>query len=367
MSTLKILLTGDVMLGRGIDQILRHPSPPELFEQHIGSATEYVTLAERVHGPIPKRVEPDYVWGEGLEELEFARPALRIVNLETAITRSSKAWAKGINYRMSPENAECLIAAKIACCVLANNHVLDWGRTGLGETLRVLDRLNIKVAGAGVTLEAARALAAFEVGERGRLVVFASATSCSGVPIAWAANWAQAGVNLLPDLSDRTVDAIADHIRATTLPNDVAIVSIHWGNNWGYDVPAEQRRFAHALVDKANVAIVHGHSSHHAKAVELYRGRLILYGCGDLLNDYEGIAGREAFRNDLALMYFATIDMAKAEVVTLEMTPFQIRRFQLLRASRQDAERLCAELDRESRKFGTRIALADRGTLRASF
>jgi hypothetical protein len=43
-----------------------------------------------------------------------------------------------INYRMSPENAPCLTAAGLDCCVLANNHVLDWGPAGLIETLDVL-------------------------------------------------------------------------------------------------------------------------------------------------------------------------------------------------------------------------------------
>jgi poly-gamma-glutamate synthesis protein (capsule biosynthesis protein) len=47
--------------------------------------------------------------------------------------RSDDRANKGINYRMSPENAECLAAAGIDCCVLANNHVLDWGRSGLKE------------------------------------------------------------------------------------------------------------------------------------------------------------------------------------------------------------------------------------------
>ena len=46
-----------------------------------------------------------------------------------------------------------------------------------------------------------------------------------------------------------------------------------------------------ALIEEAGVPVVHGHSSHHPKAIEVYEGRLILYGCGDFLNDYEGIAG----------------------------------------------------------------------------
>ena len=34
--------------------------------------------------------------------------------------------------------------------------------------------------------------------------------------------------------------------------------------------------------------VIHGHSSHHVKAIEVYNGKLVLYGCGDFRNDYEG-------------------------------------------------------------------------------
>ncbi len=77
---------------------------------------------------------PSNVWGAALDELNRARPDVRIINLETSITRSKEFETKGINYRMSPENADCLAAAAIDCCVLANNHILDFGRRGLLDT-----------------------------------------------------------------------------------------------------------------------------------------------------------------------------------------------------------------------------------------
>ena len=361
MVSMKIFFAGDVMIGRGIDQVMPFPSSPELFEPYIAAATDYVTLAERAHGSIPRSVEPAYVWGDGLGELERANPALRIVNLETSITRSDGAWPKGINYRVSPENAACLNAAKIDCCVLANNHVLDWGREGLVETLHTLERLQIKAVGAGRTLREARAPAIFDRGDRGRVAVFAAATPTSGTPLDWAANDVEPGVHLLPDVSDRTADAVATQIRATASASDIVVFSIHWGANWGYDVAGAARRFAHALIDRAGVSIVHGHSSHHPKGIEVYRDRLILYGCGDLLNDYEGIGGRESYRGDLVLMYFASVDAATGRLVALEMSPHQIRRFRLTRASFGDAAWLCKALNRESRKFKTAIVLTKDG------
>ena len=149
-------------------------------------------------------------------------------------------------------------------------------------------------------------------------------------------------------------------------PADLIIVSVHWGPNWGYEIPDEQRRFAHALIDRANVSIIHGHSSHHPKAIEVYRNRLILYGCGDFLNDYEGIRGYEEFRDDLVLMYFADIQPA-GTLAALEIVPLQIRNFQLVRPSIQDICWMQQMLDRESREFEARIALNPEGRLRLSW
>jgi poly-gamma-glutamate synthesis protein (capsule biosynthesis protein) len=136
---------------------------------------------------------------------------------------------------------------------------------------------------------------------------------------------------------------------------DIVVASIHWGSNWGYDIPREQTRFAHRLIDDSGVDIIHGHSSHHVKAIEVYKNKLILYGCGDFLNDYEGIGGYEEFRADLALMYFATLDSSSGKLMGLQMTPTQIRRFKVNRASRADARWLRDTLNREGARYGTRV------------
>ena len=83
--TVTLFLCGDVMLGRGIDQILPHPGDPQLYESHVKSAATYVELAERTKGPIPKPVDFRYVWGDALAELQRAQPHARIINLETSM------------------------------------------------------------------------------------------------------------------------------------------------------------------------------------------------------------------------------------------------------------------------------------------
>jgi len=184
---MKLFLGGDVMTGRGIDQILPAPCDPALDEPWVKSALDYVALAERSSGPIPRAVDPAYVWGDALAELERRQPDARIVNLETAVTLSNERAPKGINYRMSPANAACLTAARIDCCVLANNHVLDWGAAGLEETLAVLQRAGIRTAGAGRDAEGAAAPATLELQEGRRLLVYAFGMKSAGVPPGWAA------------------------------------------------------------------------------------------------------------------------------------------------------------------------------------
>ena len=264
-----LFLCGDVMTGRGIDQILPHPGDARLYEPFVPSATVYVALADKAHGRIPRPVDFSYVWGDALAELDRRRP----------------------------------------------------------------------VAGGG------------------RVLVFAFGSATSGIPASWAATEQRPGINLLPDLSDRTIRDVARQIAAPRRADDIVVISIHWGTNWGYEIDDEYRAFAHGLIDRAGVDVVHGHSSHHAKAIEVYRDRLILYGCGDFLNDYEGITGHETFRDDLALMYFPTIDIARGTPSRLDMVPLRIRHMRLARASRTDADWLRAGLDREGARFNTGVRL----------
>jgi poly-gamma-glutamate synthesis protein (capsule biosynthesis protein) len=353
------------MTGRGIDQILPHPSQPHLFESSVRSATVYVELAERQSGPLARPVDFAYVWGEALAELARVGADARIVNLETAVTVAEGAWPrKRIHYRMHPANVPCLTAARIDCGVLANNHVLDWGPDGLVETLETLHQAGIHTAGAGRDDAEAAAPAIMGLPGRGRVLVFAFGTGSSGVPPAWAAGRDHPGVSRLEHLSGRSVDAIARRVHAAKRPGDVVVASIHWGPNWGFDIPPAERAFARGLIDVAGVDVVHGHSSHHVKGLEVHAGRPILYGCGDFLTDYEGIGGYEEFRDDLGLMYFPTLNVASGRLARFTMSPTQIRRFRVNRATEAGAQWLLDTVNREGRALGTRAERQPDGIFR---
>jgi poly-gamma-glutamate capsule biosynthesis protein CapA/YwtB (metallophosphatase superfamily) len=349
-----LFLCGDVMTGRGIDQALPHPGKPDIYESYIHSALDYVKIAERAHGPIGQPLNYSTLWGDALFEWERTKPDARIVNLETAITTSPHAWMKGINYRMHPANLPCLTTAKIDVCVLANNHVLDWGYDGLAETMHVLGNAGLRITGAGRNQAEAERPAVIQLPGGNRLLIFAFGLPSSGVPAEWAATPDRPGVAYLPDLSEASLRHLIAIIRAVRRPGDLVIVSLHWGGNWGYQISAEQRTFAHHLVD-AGVDLIHGHSSHHVKGIEVYNGKLLLYGCGDFLNDYEGIEGYEEFRDDLTLMYFPTLNPHDGRLLSLRLVPLQIHRFSLRYANTADNAWLAATLNAEGRALGTRV------------
>jgi poly-gamma-glutamate capsule biosynthesis protein CapA/YwtB (metallophosphatase superfamily) len=343
--SLRLFLCGDVMTGRGIDQALPHPVNPDMYE--------------KANGPIPRPLSVDSIWGDALLELERASVDLRIVNLETAITSEPTPWPdKGIHYRMHPLNIGCLSAARISACALANNHVLDWGYSGLSETLRSLDAIGIAHSGAGSNAEEAAAPAIVHVTDKARVLLFSFGSTTSGIPREWNATPSRPGVNLLDDFSDATARRIADQMRHHAKPGDLLIASIHWGSNWGYGIPSKQIAFAHHLIEKG-VALVHGHSSHHVKGIEVFKNRLILYGCGDFLTDYEGISGYEAFRGDLALMYLVELDSQTGQLLSARLVPTQMHRFQLKRASAADAHWLCDLLKNHGARFRTQVRLAE--------
>lgn len=362
-SPVTLFLCGDVMLGRGVDQVLPHPGDPRLRESYVRDARGYVDLAEAVSGPIPAPVDFGWPWGEALQVLREVAPDVRLVNLETAVTRSSDfAPGKAVHYRMSPENLPCLAVGGPDVCALANNHVLDFGRTGLEETLAELARAGLCVAGAGLDVAAARRPAVVAVPGGARVVVLSLGTASSGVPAGWAATRDRPGVDRLPDLTDRSADEVTRRAARVRRAGDVVVASVHWGANWGYHVGADQVRFAHRLVE-GGVDVVHGHSSHHPRPLEVYRGKLILYGCGDFIDDYEGISGHEEYRDDLRPMYFPTVDPGTGMLRAMRIVVLQARRMRLWRASEPDVRWLGDVLQGISSGFGSAVDLERDGSL----
>ncbi|MEU3076600.1 CapA family protein [Streptomyces laurentii] len=353
-----VFLCGDVMLGRGIDQILPHPLDPVLTERYVHDARDYVALAEAVSGPVPRPVAPGYPWGDALALIDAARPAARVVNLETSVTRHAVPFpGKAVHYRMDPANLPALTAVRPDVVGLANNHVLDYGRRGLDDTLAALGAAGLRTAGAGADAGAARRPATVPLPGGRRLVVHALGLASSGVPRDWAATARLGGVHYGAGPHGGAATRLLARLRADRRPGDLVVVSVHWGSNWGYALAHDEVAFGHALVD-AGADLVHGHSSHHPRPLETYRGRLVLHGCGDFVNDYEGITGQEGYRDDLRLLYFVTVHDEDGTLAEVRLVPLRSHRLRLEPAGERDTRWLHDTLGRISRPYGIRITPA---------
>jgi poly-gamma-glutamate synthesis protein (capsule biosynthesis protein) len=396
LSVVRIFLCGDVMTGRGIDQILPYPSNPELKEPFVKDARDYIRFAEEVNGKINYPVSFDYIWGDALKELEKEKVDIRIINLETTITTSNNFLPKGINYRMNPKNIDVLKVFKVDVACLANNHILDFGEEGLLETIETLKKNGILTVGAGKNIEEASKPAVIKIdpfpkvrveSEKVRVIIFNYADVSSGVPIWWKAEENKAGVNLWDaDYTDLTqtrqnkiskwpafhsvsytsssaksafystksaLNKISAGSASSSVKSAFKIFSIHWGPNWGYEISEEERSFAHRLIDEANIDIVFGHSSHHFKGIETYKGKLIIYGAGDFINDYEGIGGYEEFRGDLVLGY--VVEIKNLKINKLILLPFRIKKFRLNYCTDEEIDWIFNVLKRESKIYGRMI------------
>lgn len=356
-NTVNLFLAGDVMTGRGVDQILPSSVDPELHEPFIQNARRYVTIAEKKHGPINAPVQYEYMWKGPSKVLNRMNPEFTMVNLETAITKNDDHLPnKRVHYRMHPDNVKTLSKLNIDICSLANNHTMDWKEEGLVETLETLREANIAYTGAGESLAEAKNPAIHNT-LAGSILVFGYGTQSSGIKRSWKATKDKPGLNTIDRLDDVAVERIKKQVDSFKQRGDLVILSIHWGENWGYEVPHKQRQFAHDIIDKTGVDMIHGHSTNHPKGLEVYKKKLILYSAGDFINDFEGIEGYDKYPTDISLMYFPEIDLMTGELISLNIYPMELKRFQLRRARKEDVQRIYGILAQESAKFQTKIEL----------
>jgi len=345
---LKVLVVGDVMLGRLVDQ---------LFKTRVNDP-EHSSYVKRVLSHLGKQHLPhSYVWGDMLPYFHSAD--LRIINLETSATTHPEKWPdKAFNYRMHPENLQCLNEARIDYCSLANNHTLDYQVPGMFETMQSLDKSGIKWAGVGKNKEQAQKPTILSFGGK-TMACFSFADHYDF----WAATKEAPGINYIDvdNYTDRDIDEIkmlTAEVR-TKEKVDLIAVSLHWGSNYCWQPSPQFVKFAHQLVDNCGVDLIHGHSSHHIQGVEVYKGKPILYGCGDFVDDY---AVDKEFRNDLGFIYQLYLDSQSTKWKSIELVPTKIATFQVTRPG-NDRDFLITRMKELSAKFGTNWTDTAEGTL----
>ena len=378
------------MPGRGVDAVMPSPCPREIREGFCKDAFDYARLAEqkqkRRFADTKKKVSARDVLGEVAKVIERFEPHARMLNLETSVTKKSSFYPhKGINYRASEENMFALLdVLKPDIVSLANNHAMDFSREGMEDTLKFFDSIENKSSSdnASLGLRVTRIGAGWNIADamkpavlenvypygfaparndkRGvHVAAFGLCFEDSGVPREWQSTERSMGVFLATEddkVPERLLSAIAK-MKKESSNNAIVVVSVHFGSNWGFDVPRSHVTAAKALVD-AGADVVHGHSSHHAKTAMLYKKKLILFGCGEFFNDYEGIRPHPGFPETsylghLRLLYFVDVDAKTHNFSKLEIVLMRQKMFALttLENPREEAEQFLATL-RQQYAFG---------------
>jgi poly-gamma-glutamate capsule biosynthesis protein CapA/YwtB (metallophosphatase superfamily) len=318
-----IAFTGDVMLGRLVNDRLR-------------------------------KMQPQEVWGDVLPQLVQAD--LRIVNLECALTRHQKQWTrtdKMFHFRADPAAVRVLQAAHIDACTLANNHVLDYEAQGLLDTLRVLDAAGIRHAGAGTNANEAASPAIIEASgaEPCRIALL----SYTDNEPDFAAGAEQPGTNYLEvALDDATQARIANDIaQARARGADLVVFSNHWGANFVERPSAEFRRFARRVIE-LGADIYHGHSAHICQGIDIHQGKPILYDTGNFIDDY---AVHPRLRNDRSCLYRLVFDGRRLR--RIELLPVSLSVAHVALARGEEFETICAHMERLCAETGTTLTRQD--------
>jgi poly-gamma-glutamate capsule biosynthesis protein CapA/YwtB (metallophosphatase superfamily) len=360
-----INLMGDVMLGRLIDQ---------LFPIHVDCPEEARLISSsRASLPHLKAYGPESPWGDFLALIRSGD--INIINLETSVTTHDKKWPdKVFNYRMHPANIAALAAASIDYVSLANNHTLDFGEVGLMDTIKSIRNFqstkfgkeSIKFAGAGETEQLAQAAASLllprhalglsddrsDFGSQRLVLIY----SFCDHPREWASIPQFNFIDYLEASRQHLKGVLSKSGPLKYIKPDLKIVSIHWGPNYSWSPSADIKSLAHFFIDECGVDLIHGHSSHHIQGVEIYKKKLIIYGCGDFVDDYAVV--RE-FRNDLSALWRVIVSEEddKLQIKRLEVFPNKIKNFQasLLNRGENNHEWLTKRFRELCSEMGTKV------------
>lgn len=239
---------------------------------------------------------------------------LAFCNLECPLSADGRKVNKPICFKAPPGNLKCVKDAGFDIVSTANNHSLDCGRTGLMETMRLLDVSRIAHAGSGTNLAEASAPRIMDIG---------------GVKVAFLVRnmlfpemvWYRTDVPTIAELNKATIE---DEIRAAKAKADVVVVSVHWGIEYRKHPEDWQRELGHRMID-AGASLVLGHHPHCTQPVERYHGGVIAYSLGNFLFDSRNPVCMETMilKCRLSRDGVSDLEILPARIVNWRPTPAQ--------------------------------------------
>ncbi len=251
--TLRVMLTGDILLDRGVRT--------EIERTHIDS------------------LFPSWV------DTLFARSDVVIANLECPATHIVAPVHKKYIFRGDPEWLPALHRHGITHLNLANNHSIDQGRRGLMDTHKNILQSGMTPIGAGATMDEAATPVLLASSPRNVWMVASLRLALENY--AYLTN--------KPCVSQESMDTLLSRIRQLrhTDPQCYIIVSLHWGGENTMHPILQQIVDAHNMID-AGADILVCHHSHTLQDIEIYHGHSIYYSIGNFIFDLSKPHQREA-------------------------------------------------------------------------
>lgn len=244
--SLKVILTGDILLDRGVRRVIEH------------------------HGV-------DHLFSDGIDSV-FRSAQVVVGNLECPATEIEAPVFKRFIFRSEPEWLTALQKHGITHLNLANNHSIDQGREGLIDTKKNITSAGMIPIGAGENMEEAS----------GPVLLASEPRNVWLVPSLRLALENYAYLTDRPCVSQEPMDSLLSrvyHLRQSD-STAVIIVSLHWGGEHTLQPVARQCLDAHQLILAGADALV-CHHTHTLQTIETFRGKMIYYSIGNFIFDQQ--------------------------------------------------------------------------------
>jgi len=254
---------------------------------------------------------------------------LFMANVEHPVTTQEGSREKEFTFKMSPLHLGTMLDGGLDIAAAANNHIADYGRQGIVETINALERAGIRHVGIGLTLEQARTPAIVTV--KGKRIAV----------LAYYGKGEFAATDTSAGFAPRVQPWIVEDVRRADSAADYVVVSFHWGVEKAEFPEPWQVALGHAVI-RSGADLVVGHHPHVLQGIERYKGGLIAYSLGNF------VFGGHGRRVDTTAVLKIVL---QDESVKAELVPVLVRNYQPRRASRQLGEAVLELVRKRSEQF----------------
>jgi len=221
ISTLTLIFTGDVMLGRSVNsRIIKYDDPAWPFK----NVSSFLKNAD-----------------------------LTVINLESPFITGCEPTDTGMVFCADPRNVLGLVEAGVDIASIDNNHINNQGQKGISETISILKNNNIAPVGLKNQY--------FNTVNNTKLAILSFSD--------------------LPQMDEKEM---VRQILDATESAELVITTFHWGNEYQSTPSSRQKYLAHLAIDNGSDLVV-GHHPHWIQPEEMYRGKPIFYSLGNLVFD----------------------------------------------------------------------------------